>query len=67
MEVAGDAAVFIEPTSLKEVAEIVDSVLGDDYLLEELRDRALKRAREFSWWRTAEELYACLLGKLARL
>jgi glycosyltransferase involved in cell wall biosynthesis len=66
MEVAGDAAVFVKPTSLKEVAEIVDSVLSDDYLLEELRARALRRAREFTWRRTVEELYACVLRKLVR-
>jgi glycosyltransferase involved in cell wall biosynthesis len=66
VEVAGDAAVFVKPTSLKEVAEIVDGVLSDDYLLEELRARALRRAREFSWRRSVEELYACILRKLVR-
>ena len=64
MEVAGDAAVFVKPTSLKEVAEIVDSVLNDNHLLEELRAKALRRAREFSWRRTVEELYVCILRKL---
>jgi glycosyltransferase involved in cell wall biosynthesis len=64
MEVLGDAAVFIKPTSLKEVAEIVDSVLNDNHLLEELRAKALRRAREFSWRRTVEELYVCILRKL---
>jgi glycosyltransferase involved in cell wall biosynthesis len=66
VEVAGDAAMFIKPTSLKEVAEIVDNILNDEQLLDELRVRALKRANEFSWSRTVEELYTCILRKLVR-
>jgi len=66
VEVAGDAAMFIKPTSLKEVAEIVDNILNDAQLLDELRVRALKRAKEFSWNRTVEELYKCILRKFVQ-
>jgi glycosyltransferase involved in cell wall biosynthesis len=66
VEVAGDATMFIKPTSLKEVAEIVDNILNDEQLLDELRVRAFKRANEFSWSRTVEELYTCILRKLVR-
>ena len=65
MEVAGDAAIFIKPTSLRDVAEIVDNVLNDVQLLEKLRVKALSRAREFTWERTVKELYTCILKKFA--
>jgi len=66
MEVAGDAAVFIKPRSLKEAAEALDSALNDERLLEELRIRAINRAKEFTWERTVRELYTCILRRLAQ-
>jgi glycosyltransferase involved in cell wall biosynthesis len=65
MEIAEDAAVFVKPSSLREVAEVVDSILNDDQLLKELSVRALRRAREFTWNKTVRELYTCILRRLA--
>jgi glycosyltransferase involved in cell wall biosynthesis len=66
MEVAGNAALFVKPTSLKEVSEVLDSALNDEALLRELRDRAIARAKTFTWERTVKELYACIQRRLAR-
>jgi glycosyltransferase involved in cell wall biosynthesis len=53
-EVAGGAAVLIEPTSVREMTEALERVAQDDGLRDELSRKGLKRAAEFSWKRTAE-------------
>ena len=60
MEVLGDAALFIRPKSLGEVAEMVDWVLNNNDLLNELSIKGINRAREFTWERTAKMLYTCI-------
>ncbi len=52
-EVVGDAALTFDPTSPEELATGLARVLGDAGLRRELRARGLRRAREFSWRRTA--------------
>jgi glycosyltransferase involved in cell wall biosynthesis len=65
MEVAGNAALFVKPTSLKEASEVLDLALNDEALLEELRNCAIARAKTFTWERTVKELYACIQRRLA--
>ena len=52
-EVAGDAALFVDPLSADAIAEGILRVLGDRQLKDALRAKGLKRAGEFSWERTA--------------
>lgn len=54
-EVAGDAAITIEPTDVEALAVTMQRVLSDHDLLEELRGRGLERAANFTWERTARE------------
>ena len=64
-EVAGDAAVLVDPTSVESIAEGVRRAWEDDELRRQLRDRGLKRAAQFTWNATAREtmrLYDRLLG-----
>lgn len=53
-EVAGEAAVLVEPTSVRDMTKALARVAEDRSLREELSRRGLKRAAEFSWKRTAE-------------
>jgi len=52
-EVAGDAAVLVDPESVEAIAEGIGRVWEDDALAAELRVRGLARAPRFSWERTA--------------
>jgi len=54
-EVAGEAAVFFDPTSVEEMAETIVSVLGDDRLRKKLTEAGIKRASCFSWYKAARE------------
>jgi glycosyltransferase involved in cell wall biosynthesis len=48
-EVAGDAALLVDPTSLDEMAAAMVKLIDDPALREELKSRGLRRATQFSW------------------
>jgi glycosyltransferase involved in cell wall biosynthesis len=48
-EVAGDAAVLVDPYDPAAIADGIHRVLTDDRLRQELRTKGLARARQFSW------------------
>jgi glycosyltransferase involved in cell wall biosynthesis len=52
-EVAGDAALLVDPRSATDIAAAVETILNDPRKAEELRDRGRARARQFTWERTA--------------
>ena len=51
-EVAGDAAVLVDPYDVAAIQDGIKRVLTDPVLREELRRKGLQRAREFSWERS---------------
>jgi glycosyltransferase involved in cell wall biosynthesis len=52
-EVMGDAALFVDPEDVSELATALVRMWHDDTLRADLRARGLARARQFSWDRTA--------------
>ena len=54
-EVAGDAAFFVDPFSVDSISRAVSKLMEDMKLKEELVKKGLKRAKEFSWEKTAGE------------
>ena len=54
-EVAGDAALLVDPESEDAIARGIERVLTDAEVRERLHQRGLERARSFSWDRTARE------------
>jgi glycosyltransferase involved in cell wall biosynthesis len=64
-EVAGDAAILVEPDDVTGLAAALLRVSGDHVLRDELACRGLARARAFSWERCAREtiaVYEAALG-----
>lgn len=64
-EVAGDAAILVDPLNMAELADAFRRVLADDALRNDLAKRGLRRAQEFTWQRTAREMlkvYEKVLG-----
>lgn len=59
-EVAGDAALLVDPLSIDAIASALVRLASDDALREELRARGLKRATRFSWDRTARRVELAL-------
>ncbi len=54
-EVCGEAAILVNPASVDCIADGIKSLLEDVNRREELRQRGLRRAAEFSWERTARQ------------
>ncbi|MDY7014149.1 MAG: glycosyltransferase family 1 protein [Cyanobacteriota bacterium] len=54
-EVAGDAAILIDPWKPMQLAEAIFRVIGDSNLRQSLISKGKERAKLFSWERTAKE------------
>lgn len=57
-EVAGDAAILVDPWNSAEIADAIERVMTDDVLAGDLRARGIARARHFSWEESARRLLA---------
>ena len=64
-EVAGGAALLIDPSSSGSIAEGIRRILDDSGLRIDLRKKGTLRAREFTWQRTAEATVAAYREVLA--
>jgi len=65
-EVAGDAAVLVDPYDTDSIVDGLRRVVGDPGLAADLRARGLLRAREFSWERSVErtlQVYRDIAGR----
>jgi len=51
-EIAGDAALLVDPLSVEQVADAIQQIVCDDSLRVRLREKGLARAPQFSWART---------------
>jgi glycosyltransferase involved in cell wall biosynthesis len=58
-EVAGAAAEFCDPGDAPSIGAAIAKILRDPDLAEDLRRAGLKRAKEFTWERTARRTVAC--------
>lgn len=57
-EVAGEAAILVDPHDVQEIAEALDAVLADEELQAQMREKGLKQADKFSWERAVQETIA---------
>ena len=64
-EVCGDASLYLDPYSVTDIAQKIESLLHNPTLQKELATKGLQRAKQFSWDVTAEKT-AQLLDKVAR-
>lgn len=59
-EVAGDAALLVNPTNVDALAGAIASIIDDSMLADRLRAAGLERARAYTWARCAAETNAVL-------
>jgi glycosyltransferase involved in cell wall biosynthesis len=57
-EIGGEAAAYFDPESAESIRTAVDRVLRDEPLRRAMIEAGRRRAREFSWERTARETWA---------
>jgi len=56
-EVAGDAALLVDPTSVEQIAAAIRQIIKDSLLRRQLREKGLARAAQFSWESTAARVH----------
>lgn len=54
-EIAGNAAVLVDPKDVDEIRKSVEAIMKDKDLRNELVQKGLKRAMEFTWEKTAQK------------
>ncbi len=60
-EVAGDAAMLVDPMDVTAITAAMTEVIQDNRLRQQLRDRGLARAEAFSWEKTADRTKTVLI------
>jgi len=65
-EVAGDAAIYVNPFSIDSIAEGMIRIASDKELRENLIKNAAIQSQKFSWDKTANEFYNCITKVLNR-
>lgn len=54
-EIAGDAAILVDPTNARELGAAIKKVLSDSTLQKDLKEKSRKQIANFDWKRTAEQ------------
>jgi glycosyltransferase involved in cell wall biosynthesis len=54
-EVGGDAVLYCDPYSVEDIKQKIAQVLDNASLQEQMREKGLARAKEFSWEKSAQE------------
>ena len=54
-EVAGDAAILVDPNSVDELHNAMDRIITDEQLHTKLKNSSIERAKDFSWNKAAIE------------
>lgn len=62
-EVAGGAALLVNPFDDESIADAIVRIVGDDSLHAQLRQGGIVRATEFSWLKTAERVQMALAAR----
>jgi glycosyltransferase involved in cell wall biosynthesis len=65
-EVAGDAALLVDPTSVEQIAEAMEQIVSDTSLRRQLREKGLARAAQLSWATTAARVDQVLAGNASQ-
>jgi glycosyltransferase involved in cell wall biosynthesis len=59
-EVAGEAAILVDPFNTDEIARAMENIVTDDALLEKLAKARPIQSKKFSWQKTSESIYTQL-------
>jgi len=54
-EVGGDAVVYCDPNNVNDIVEKMEMVLSDGKLQQDMIEKGLKRAKQFTWEKSANE------------
>lgn len=56
-EVGGDAALYVNPKDISEIRKALQKVWGDSKLADDMKNKGIKRARQFTWKKCITETF----------
>lgn len=65
-EVAGDAALVVDPFSIEDIANALERLAVDEQLCEELKRKGFERVKDFNWDLSAKELWKVVESHLPK-
>lgn len=68
-EIAGNAAIFVDPYNVKEISERMAEILMNENLRDMLTERGFAQAQKYSWHKTAQktlEVYQSVMRRVPR-
>jgi len=63
-EIAGNAAILVNPLSVAEIKEAISKITSDENLRQNLIQKGLERVKDFSWQKTAELTMSAIFSKI---
>ena len=66
-EVAGEAALLVDPTSVEQIADAMTCLATDENLRQELIAKGREQRKLFSWDQTAKRLWDCVMKSVNQL
>ncbi|MCK4592119.1 glycosyltransferase family 4 protein [Candidatus Parcubacteria bacterium] len=60
-EIAGDAALLVDPNNIEEIAEAINRIFSDDNLKKEMDRKGFENVKRFSWKKCVKETLDTLL------
>jgi glycosyltransferase involved in cell wall biosynthesis len=64
-EVAGDAAILVDPSDIDSIANAMRNLVYDKTLYQKLSDEGLKQSARFTWNATAERVWMSVLRAIS--
>lgn len=61
-EIAGEAAMCVNPYDVGAISDAIERLLGDSILYNDYVDKGLRRAKDFTWKTTAKETWNVILS-----
>lgn len=59
-EIAGNAAMLVDPLNVDEIAEAIQEVIINDQLRDTLRQKGVQHASQFTWEKTSQQVWELL-------
>lgn len=60
-EIAGDAAMLVDPENIHQIAQAMNELTSNEKMQNELIEKGCKRVNEFSWEKSSERVYKSLI------
>ena len=60
-EVAGDAAILVDPFDVKDIAKAMTDLTQNENLRQSLIEKGNKRKDDFNWQKTADDLWESMM------